>query len=387
MKIAFVGLENLPVLAPGYEQHGIGGEQVQHTLLARALARRGHEVSMVVADYGQPDGMKVDGITLHKAHGLSEGIPVLRFLHPRLTRLWSALGRADADLYHVSCAGPQLGFVVAFAARAGRRVVFRIAHDADCDPRRLLVRFWRDRRIYEWGLRRADRVLAQTAAQQLALRTNYGVDSQVAAMLVDPPGTLTPFARRDVDVLWVNNLRPFKQPQRMPALARTLPDLRLHMIGGPMPGHGTLYEQVQREATSLPNLTFHGQLPYLATNAWYGRARVFVNTSDSEGFPNAYLQAWRRGTPVVSFFDPDGVIDRNGLGWAVSSPEQMAQVVARLSTDPTAWQVASRRCIAYMDEHHGENQVLAPYLRAYGMDGAAGADEGAGGGLAMEQAA
>ena len=128
-------------------------------------------------------------------------------------------------------------------------------------------------------------------------------------------------------------------------------------------------------------------MPYLATNAWYGRARVFVNTSDSEGFPNAYLQAWRRGTPVVSFFDTDGVIDRHGLGWAVSSPEQMAQVVARLSTDPTAWQVASRRCIAYMDEHHGEYQVLAPYLRAYGMDGAAGADEGADGGLAMEQAA
>jgi hypothetical protein len=48
------------VLSRAYSRHGVGGEQVQHTLLARALARRGHEVSMVVADYGQADAARVD---------------------------------------------------------------------------------------------------------------------------------------------------------------------------------------------------------------------------------------------------------------------------------------------------------------------------------------
>lgn len=368
MKIAFVGLENLPVLSRRFEHHGIGGEQVQQTLLARAFARRGHEVSMIVADYGQPDNLVVDGIRLHKAHGLTEGIPVLRFVHPRLTRLWSALTRADADLYYVSCAGPQLGFVVAFAARAGRRVVFRIAHDADCDPKRLLVRYWRDRRIYAWGLRRADAVLAQTECQQQMLRLNYGVESRVASMLVEAPSTLHPFAQRDVDILWVNNLRPFKRPDRMPELARALPQLRLHMVGGATPGHGALYERIEREAAALPNLVFHGQLPYRATNDWYARARIFVNTSDSEGFPNAYLQAWRRGTPVVTFFDPDGLIDRQGLGWTVRTPEQMARVIARVSNDPAAWQETSQRCLAYMDTHHREDRVLGPYLAAFGLE-------------------
>ena len=58
LRICFVGLDSLPVLAPEYQQHRIGGEQVQQTLLARALARRGFEVSMIVYDYGQADGQR-----------------------------------------------------------------------------------------------------------------------------------------------------------------------------------------------------------------------------------------------------------------------------------------------------------------------------------------
>jgi len=105
MKICFVGLDNLPVLAPEYREHYIGGESVQQTLLARALARRGHQVTMVVGDYGQADGARWDSIRTWKAYPADAGIPVLRFIHPRWTGLWAALERADADVYSTSCAG------------------------------------------------------------------------------------------------------------------------------------------------------------------------------------------------------------------------------------------------------------------------------------------
>ena len=83
MKICLVGLENLPVLAPEYREHTIGGESVQQTLLARALARRGHDVSMVVGDYGQPDGAQWAGVRVFRAYRAAAGLPVLRFIHPR----------------------------------------------------------------------------------------------------------------------------------------------------------------------------------------------------------------------------------------------------------------------------------------------------------------
>ena len=363
-KVCFVGLDNLPVLSRQHNRHGIGGEQVQHTLLARALARRGVPVSMVVANYGQPDGLVIDDVHLHRAHGLDEGLPVLRFVHPRLTGLWQALGRADAQVYYVSTASAQLGIVAAFARRHGRRVVFRIAHDLDCDPRHLLIRFWRDRKLYEWGLRRADVVLAQSEQQRAALRANYGLDSRVAAMLVEPAAQDLGFEDRDLPVLWVNNLRPFKRPDLALALAAGLPQVRLHMIGGPQSGYEDLFDATRRGAAGLPNLVFHGRVPYHDVNDHYERARVFVNTSDSEGFPNSYLQAWRRGVPTVSFFDPDGLIRRFGLGHAATSMEDMAAAVGRLTSRADEWRAASLRCQQFMDERYGEDTVLQPYLEA-----------------------
>src|SRR3974377_839687 len=148
IRICFVGLENLPVLAPEFEEHGTGGAQLQQTLLAKAFVRRGYPVSMVVGDYGQEDGASWSGVRTFKAYSASEGIPVVRFLHPRWTKLCAALQRAAADCYYVSCAGAQVGQVAMWAARNKRRMIFRVASDADCDPRRLLISYWRDRKLY-----------------------------------------------------------------------------------------------------------------------------------------------------------------------------------------------------------------------------------------------
>jgi glycosyltransferase involved in cell wall biosynthesis len=362
MKICFVGLDNLPVLAPEYRDHYIGGESVQQTLLARALARRGHQVSMVVFDYGQPDGAAWDGIRTYKAFSLDAGVPVLRFVHPRWTSLWSALARADADVYYTSCAGMQVGQIALFCRRHGKRLVFRAASDSDCDPSRLLVSHARDKWLYAYGLRRADAILVQSDWQARAMAQNYGLASRQASMLVEqsPPASV-----RDIDVLWVGNIRRVKRPDRALELAAALRTDVMHMAGGPLHGEETLYREIRDAAATAANIRFHGRLSYWEANQLYGRASVLVNTSDVEGFPNSYLQAWVRGVPVITFIDPDGVIRREGLGVAVSTPDRLAEAVRGLLHNRAAWQAASDRCLAYMAREYGEDKVLPAYLAAF----------------------
>ncbi|HET7766819.1 MAG TPA: glycosyltransferase family 4 protein [Burkholderiales bacterium] len=362
MKICLVGFDNLPLLAPEYRAHLIGGEAVQQTLLGRALAQRGHDVSMVVADCGQDDGGRWEAIRVFKAYRLDAGVPGVRFIHPRWTGMWSALKRADADLYYTSCAGMQVGLVALFCRRHRRRFVFRVASDSDCDASRLLVPFARDRWLYAYGVRRADAILVQSTSQAEALARNYGLASRLAGMMVERP---LPTAERDIDVLWVGNIRREKRPDRILELADGMPEVKIHMVGGPLRDEEAFFGNVESAARARPNVVFHGRLTYWDANALYGRSRLLLNTSDVEGFPNSYLQAWIRGVPVVALIDPDRVIEREGLGAAARSAAALRDAVRSLLDDPAAWQAASERCRAYVAREHCDDKVLAAYLDTF----------------------
>jgi glycosyltransferase involved in cell wall biosynthesis len=363
VKICLVGLDNLPVLAPEFRSQAIGGESVQQTLLARALSRAGHEVSMVVADYGQTDGATWDGIRTFKACGFDQGLPILRFVHPRATGLWRALGRADADVYYTSCAGAHVGLIALFCQRQRRRFVFRTASDADCDPARLLVRYARDRWIYRKGLGAADAILVQSAAQRRALAERFGLEGSIAGMFVDRPDGAR--IEKDIDVLWVGNLRPLKRPDRLLDLARVLPWHSFHMVGGALTGESSCHSEIESAAAGIDNLVLHGRLPYADANRTCDRARLLVSTSDVEGFPNVFLQAWIRGVPVVSYLDPDNLIEREGLGIAVGSPADMRRAVSHLLADDAARAAAGERCRAFMDREFADSRILGAYLAAF----------------------
>jgi glycosyltransferase involved in cell wall biosynthesis len=363
MHICLVGLEVLSLLIPGYENYRTGGEQVQVSLLAKALSRKGFKVSVVTLDYGQPQVCEHAGITIIKSYAPEAGLPVLRFIHPKITKLWQALKMANADVYYTSCAGFQVGIIAHFCQKYGRKSVFRIAHDNDCEPTKLLIKTIRDKRLYEYGLRRQHRILAQSVQQQLALKQNYGVDSTVATMLVDSPDRIYDWKERDIDILWVNNIRQFKRPDVVIQLANFLPDTTIHMIGGP--NEPALYQSIEAAATQRKNVVFHGPIPYHSIAPYYNRAKVFINTSDTEGFPNSYLQAWIRGTPTVVFFDPDDVISQNHLGYRTDNLQEMASTITAMLTQPDHWQLTSRNCQIYMHTHYGDDTVLIPYLDAF----------------------
>ena len=348
------------MLNPDYQNHYIGGESVQQTLLAKAFVDLGYDVSMVVTDLGQGDAEVIDGIRVYKSFRPDAGIPVLRFIHPRFTSLWQALKRADADIYYQSCASVATGFVAWFCRKHGRKLVFRVAHDTDLMPGRQLIPYWRDKKIFEYGLRHADLIINQSQQQQDLLRENYHLEGPELNMVVQLPEPDDAYAR-DIDVLWVNNLRPFKRPDLVLELAEKLSELRIVMIGGACHGQEDLFEEIRQRAERVGNLEFKGHVPYQEVNAYYARSRIFVNTSDSEGFPNSFLQAWVRGTPVFSFFDPDGVIKRGRLGDSPDGVDQMAEMVRDLIRDSGRLAEISAHVSQFALDHYSPGAVALRY--------------------------
>jgi len=356
-RICFVSLTIWPVFAraPGLEV--VGGAEVQQAILARQFARAGYEVSLVCMDHGQPDGVMIDGITVYRAYAPAAGLPVLRFLHPRLSALWAALRRADADLYYQRGAGMLTGVVARFCRRHSRRFLFAAASDLDFDPALPLIRYGRDRALFRYGVRRADTVVAQSRRQQLACRAVYGRDSSlVNSCHVAQDG---PTADGSGAVLWVGSIKPLKRPELFVELARSLPQLRFRMVGG---GQGTAcYAEIERAAAALPNLELVGFVPHHQIEPYFSAARLLVSTSEWEGFPNTFLQAWSQAVPTVSYFDTGSHIDGEPVVTVVASAAEMREQVARLAGDDAAWRAAGQRCLACYRAAHTPAMALAAY--------------------------
>jgi glycosyltransferase involved in cell wall biosynthesis len=163
------------------------------------------------------------------------------------------------------------------------------------------------------------------------LREHHGLQSNVVNMLVEPPRR-GGHAGKDIDVLWLSNLRALKRPELVLELARQLPQVKFTLAGGPMPQASgfTYFEDVRAAAARLPNVSMPGAVRYTDSGTWIDRAKIFLNTSSIEGFPNTFLQAWIRAVPVVSFFDPDGLIRRLQLGAVPASIDDMREAIRGL---------------------------------------------------------
>lgn len=166
---------------------------------------------------------------------------------------------------------------------------------------------------------------------------------------------------KDIDVLWVNNLREFKRPEIACDIARQMPHVKFVMIGGAMTGFEALHQEVQRAALELPNLEYLGAVPYSEVNTYFARSKLFLNTSDSEGFPNSYLQAWIRGVPVISYFDPDGLIASQCIGMAVASQEEFCEPIAHLLESAEERTQMGEQARQFAHENYSPGSIVKRY--------------------------
>ena len=359
-KVCIVGLDSYGMLS-GEGLKYVGGEAVQHVLLARAWRELGHDVSILVYDEGPQMRPNIDGITVVPAYPRNGGLPGLRFFHPRASGLVAAMHAVDADVYYQSPAGANTGITAWFCRMTGKQFIFRVASDSDCEKEHGRIRFGRDRMLYDFGLKRADVIASQTEFQAQLLRENHGLPSTVINMMVEPPHRSAAPAAKDIDVLWVSNLRALKRPELALELARQLPDMKFTLAGGPMPGGQTYFDDVAAAAARLPNVTMLGAVKYQDTGALFDRAKVFLNTSSIEGFPNTFLQAWIRAVPVVSFFDPDGMVSRLQLGRIATSLDDMREALRGLLDVDVYRELIGRRARDFAAREY-TTAVAARYL-------------------------
>jgi glycosyltransferase involved in cell wall biosynthesis len=357
--LCFVAPNAYGALSGRKDVEHIGGAEMQQVTVA-------FDVSFVVKDHGQEDAEDCGGIRAFKAFAPERGLPGIRFFHPRLTALWSAMRRADADVYYQRMAETTTAIVAAFCRRYNRKFIFATAAHYDCLPREARFRSAREDWLYRYGLRRADRVFVQTEQQRELLRQNFGHDSVVVrncGIAIRDEEAGAPATRSGPSasprVLWIGRVNREKDPLLALDVAARCPFAAFDVMGDG--DDAALNATIRERAAAAPNVVLHGYVGRAAIARAYGQADLLLLTSEREGFPNVFLEAFSCGIPVVSTVDPDGLVVKHGPGRVASTPEGLAEAVRELTQSAVAWRDCSRRARDYYRLFHDPAVVLALY--------------------------
>jgi len=374
--ICFAVLSAYPLIS-GSGEEMVGGAEVQQYLLAREFLKHGAHVKFVTFDHGQDDVEIIDGMEIIKScRPLTN--PVRKIL--AAGKIGEALERADADIYYQRGAEMTTVLVRKFCRKHGKKFVHSVSADSQID--RLL-----DGGIREAMIRRAignaDMVICQSGYQHARLKEmniestiiKNGIDIKNERGMKNGTGISSDIScgnpgedGKDCRILWVGTIREEKKPEVFMDLACVMPEYDFVMVGGMdrfSGRHGMRYhELVKKRAKAVENLEFRGFVPYHKVGELFHEASVFVNTSEKEGFPNTFLQAWSAGIPVVSLnVDPGNVIADNEIGFCADGDlEALENSVRGYMTDHARRQRHGKKARRHVEREHDIEMIAKGYL-------------------------
>jgi len=356
----------------------ITGPMVQTYLLATGLARRGWTVDYVATTRSDRAGTSEshDGVTVHLVRA-SE-----RWELGGALRIQRHLRAIREDVFYQRGRSALTG-VAARAARAcGGKFVWASSGESGVRRRKYLgqqlakkkgwkrLLHWpiyaRADRLYESGIEAADLVLVQTETQREELRKEFRRDSVVfRSGHPSPPESVLHKPQPPV-VLWIGAIKPAKQPQMFLDLAAKCRDSDARFVLVGRVEDPKWRTTLAAAARNHPKFSHRDEVPFDQVSAVYAEASVLVNTTvpDYEGLPNAFIQAWLHGVPVVSLHsNPDGILEREGIGYYAGTFEGIVDRVKHLLLHTTEREAMGRKARAVAEKQFGIERILDEFER------------------------
>ncbi len=339
-----------------------GGAELQVALIARKLARRGHEAVLLGTDTGQPDGAVWEGIKIRRGGrygtgGLLDTLAAWPVIHRVL--------REERPDFVVVYGWTALLYALAWWRRVVPfKLVFVCALDAEIDGdfrRRHPVRGF----LFHRGMRKSDARLSITEDEAELFRRQGMSCSVVRHLLREPVFAVE--AVKALDLLWVARCEDVKRPHLFLDLAEALPQAHCRLIC--TPHDRELFAAVKERASRIPNVEFVEGVAYRDIQGQFNQAKVFVNTSSHEGVPNTFLHAGLGRAAIASLeIDPDGMFDTFAAGvQAHGDFERLLAGVKELLENPHKLSAAAEESSRYVREWHDNERNMAAFLRGVGV--------------------
>jgi len=298
INITFISTYAYNYFFPGKIKHA--GGNVRPFNLAKEFAKLSdYRVSCIVGDFGQPAVLEVENVRLIK-------VPINR---PAATiNVFRKLKSIHADIFLDFCASPRLLIFYLLKKMTGCRYIFLTGHDNDVTGNYREV----ENRLYDWaytyGLKHADSIIGQVEEHVELLKKNYDLSSNY---VLSPYFNIVPQQEKQEKqfTLWVGRAASYKNPEAFLSLVKKFPNEKFIMICNESPYDNGFMTSIREELPFLKNLKFYDYIAYPDIQKYFKTAKLLVNTSESEGFPNTFIEAAMNYTPILSLsVDPNGML-------------------------------------------------------------------------------
>jgi len=355
IRVCFIAPKAYPLFNPDVKKV-FGGAEVDLYFLATELAKdENFAVSFITADYGQQDIETIDNVRIIKSLNFNKN-PLIG-----AARVWRAMHTAESQIYFQEAVSWGTLLVALFCTSHKRTFVYRTANQGESDGtyfnrKRLL------KKAFSWSLHRAGAVIVQNEIDRENLQTSMGTDSMVipnGQRLLESGQT-----KRDT-ILWVGRSTPLKRPELFVKLAENFPDENFTMICQQATGDEN-YRDLLAYAEKVGNLQFIRAVPFTDIGTYFQQAKVFVNTSDSEGFPNTFIHACNCAAPILSLkVNPDDFINRHNCG--MSCDDDWRRMIDSLKTmlQENRYIELGKNCKKYVEERHDLAKIIKQYKELF----------------------
>ena len=352
----------------GGSQGAIGGVERQASLMANWLVAKGHKVSILTWTEGNANDEVIDGIHVIKICRRDSGLRGVRFFHPRWTGLISAMKRADADVYYQNCGEYVTGQVAMWCKANNKKFLYSLASDADADPSFPIMHTLRERWLYKYGLLNADEVIAQTKSQKKLLKNGFDLESSIMPMPCPGPDKTQyqplQWYTEKPTILWAARIHECKRLELLLQVAAELPEYNF-VVGGSPHKEDAYSKGLMDIMNKSDNVTYLGMVARADMPPLYRSSTLFCCTSEYEGFPNTFLEAWSQGLPIVSTFDPDHLIMERKLGRSATNKDELLSGIRELCANQELWQTYSANARRYYQENHSVDHVMERFEKIF----------------------
>lgn len=327
----------------------IGGIAIQMYFWAKAFQKHGWEVYAFgnSCESAQIDGVNLIPYTEHK---------LLNSLHLIIIREYSdsynVLKQIAPDVVIVRGATRSLYVLSSICKRLHIKLVYFSASDSDFYPGNEILTNKLNSILYRKSIKRIPYIVTQNMFQADMLLKQYGHKS-ISIPNIWLAEEIKERTEKKYDAIWVANIKPLKRPEWFIHLASSYPQFSFAMVGGP--NDKVSYESAKKSCANLSNIEFFGAQPFSRVNQLISTSKILFCTSEFEGFPNTFLQAWSYNVPVISTVNPSESITKYKLGLVVESEDELFKSFERMMNETLLYESCVSSIQNYFSKIHSAN--------------------------------